>query len=207
MNEIINQSIIHLCIVLSSVMIAMIIAIPVAIIVVKTNFHRQKIVSIISLLQAVPTLAVFALLVPFIGIGLKLAITTFVIYAILPIFLGTIDGFNQINPKYYEIAIALNLSEKQLLKDIEIPNAMASIINGVRITTLYTISLASMATLVGAGGLGDNIYLGMQQLSLKLTLSGVIPLLIMTLVFNYLFNRLEQLFMTADKKNFKDKND
>lgn len=206
MSEIINQSIIHLCIVLSSVAIAMLIAIPLAIIVVKTNFHQQKIVSIISLMQAVPTLAVFALLVPFIGIGLKLAITTFIIYAILPIFLGTIDGFNQINPMYYEIATALNLTNKQLLKDIEIPNAMSSIINGIRITTLYTISLASMATLVGAGGLGDNIYLGMQQLSLKLTLSGVIPLLMMTLIFNYLFNRLEHVFMSADKKYFKENN-
>lgn len=203
MNQIISLSIEHLYIVFSSVLIAIIIALPSAIIIYKKNFFIEVILSVVSLLQSLPTLAVFAILVPYVGIGSKLAIVTLVLYAILPIFINTIQGFKAINPENYELIRTLNIDKKTAFFKIELPLAMSMIISGIRLTTVYTISIATMATLVGAGGLGDLIYLGLQQLDIAITIQGLIPLLIMTIIANVVFSKLEEKVMTADQKNLK----
>lgn len=203
MNQIISLSIEHLYIVFSSVLIAIIIALPSAIIIYKKNFFIEVILSFVSLLQSLPTLAVFAILVPYVGIGSKLAIVTLVLYAILPIFINTIQGFKAINPENYELIRTLNIDKKTAFFKIELPLAMSMIISGIRLTTVYTISIATMATLVGAGGLGDLIYLGLQQLDIAITIQGLIPLLIMTIIANVAFSKLEEKVMTADQKNLK----
>ncbi len=198
MSELITLTIEHITIVLSTILLASTIAIPLAIIVYKNDFYVSTSIQIVSLLQAFPTLAVFALLVPFFGIGMYVAILTLTLYAIMPIYLNTINGFKSISSEYYEISRSLKLSPKTVLYKIELPYVMMYIISGIRQATIYTISLATIATLIGAGGLGDLIYLGMQQLNLKLTLEGLIPLIIMAILANALFNKLEYIMTPKD---------
>ncbi len=200
MNEIINLCIEHLFIVLSSVLIAIAIALPSAIIIYKKDFYIETILSVVSLLQSLPTLAVFAILVPYIGIGTPLAIITLVIYAVLPIFINTIQGFKSIAPRNYELIKTLNINKREAFLKIELPIALPMIISGIRLTTIYTISIATMATLVGAGGLGDLIYLGLQQLNILITIQGLIPLLLMTVIANIIFSKIEHRVMPADQK-------
>ncbi len=200
MNQIITLTIEHLTIVISTIVISTIIAVPLAIVVFKNGKYVNGLIQIVSLLQAFPTLAVFAILVPFLGIGKNVAILTLTLYAIMPIFLNTINGFKTINPEYYVISRSLNLDKMTILKDIEMPYVIIHIINGVRQATIYTISLATIATLIGAGGLGDLIYLGMQQLDLKMTFEGLIPIIIMAIVANILFNKLERKMLPMDIK-------
>lgn len=204
--ELLNLIIEHLTIVLTTVTFASLIAVPSAIFVYKRNIFVNSSIQLVSLLQAFPTLAIFALLVPIFGIGKNVAILTLTLYAIMPIYLNTINGFKNINSDYYKIASSLGLSDKTILYKIEMPYVIGHIISGIRQATIYTISLATIATLIGAGGLGDLIYLGMQQLSLKLTLEGLIPLVIMALIANTLFNKLESAMLPSDIREVKCKN-
>ncbi len=198
MQEIIRLSIEHLTMVVTTILFASLIAVPTAIVVYKKNWFVNTSIQVVSLLQAFPTLAIFALLVPFLGIGRNVAIVTLVLYAIMPIYLNTINGFKTINSDYYTIADSLNLSERTILFKVEMPYVIVHIISGIRQATIYTISLATIATLIGAGGLGDLIYLGMQQLNLTLTLEGLIPLIIMAIAANLLFNKLEYKLLPRD---------
>ncbi len=198
MQEIFQLIVEHLTMVFTTIFLASLIAIPAAIVIYKKKLFINGSIQIVSLLQAFPTLAIFALLVPFLGIGRNVAILTLVLYAIMPIYLNTINGFKNINSDYYQIAESLNLSERTILFKIEMPYVIVHVISGIRQATIYTISLATIATLIGAGGLGDLIYLGMQQLNLQLTLEGLIPLIIMALIANVLFNKLELKLLPRD---------
>lgn len=200
MPELLSLIIEHLTIVITTIVIASLIAIPCAIFVYKRNIFVNGSIQVVSLLQAFPTLAIFALLVPFFGIGRNVAIITLTLYAIMPIYLNTINGFKNINSDYYIIAESLNLPPNTILFKIEMPYVIVHIISGLRQATIYTISLGTIATLIGAGGLGDLIYLGMQQLNLKLTLEGLIPLIIMAIVANVLFNKLEYKMLPRDMR-------
>ncbi len=186
--------------VMLSVFIATIIGIPIAIFIYKKDFFVNPIISFVSLLQSIPSLAIFAILVPVIGIGIKLALIALVIYAILPIFINTIQGFKSINPEYYEIIDVLKISKKKAFFKVELPLALPIIISGIRLTTIYSISIATIATLVGAGGLGDLIYLGLQQQNIMITIKGVIPLILMTVVVNFIFHKIELKVLPADQK-------
>lgn len=198
MQELLTLTVEHLTMVITTIFFATLIAVPSAIFIYKKNLFVNSSIQAVSLLQAFPTLAIFALLVPFLGIGRNVAILTLVLYAIMPIYLNTINGFKNINSDYYLIAESLNLPERTMLFKIEMPYVIVHIISGIRQATIYTISLATIATLIGAGGLGDLIYLGMQQLNLKLTIEGLIPLIIMAVAANLLFNRLEYKLLPRD---------
>lgn len=198
MQHVIVLSIEHLTMVITTILISTVIAVPLAIVVYKKNVFINGSIQLVSLLQAFPTLAMFAILVPFLGIGRNVAILTLVLYAIMPIYLNTINGFKNINSDYYIIADSLNLSDRTILFKVEMPYVIVHVISGIRQATIYTISLATIATLIGAGGLGDLIYLGMQQLNMKLTMEGIIPIIIMALISNVLFNKLEYYMLPRD---------
>lgn len=196
----------HIFMVTISVFFATITAVPLAIFVYKKNFAVKTIMNLVSLLQSFPALGFFALLVPIIGIGMKTVIFVLYLYAIMPIFISTIQGFKSINPDYYIITKSLNLTKKDILFKIEIPNALPQIISGIRLTVIYSIAFATIGTLVGAGGLGDLIYLGLQQISISITLTGLIPLFILTIIVNNLLNILERKTLPADIR-FKEQNE
>ncbi len=201
MNNLLILTLQHIYMVILSVVIASIIAIPLAIYVYKKNCYTTYLLNTIALMQSIPSLAIYAILVPFIGIGIKLAVVTLVIYSILPLFLNTILGLSSLTNQEKELMDTLNLDKKTRFYKIELPLAFPSIINGLRLTTIYAISLTTIATLVGAGGLGDLIYLGLQTLEMKTTLLGVIPLLIMTIITNLGFNKLEYRLTPMHKRS------
>ncbi len=201
MNDLIQLVLEHILMVNIAVILAIITAVPLAIVIYKKDFHVNFFINVVSLFQAFPALGLFAILVPFVGIGLKLAIIALYLYAIMPIFINTIHALKSISPKYREIINVLDLSKKDEFLKVELPLILPTIISGIRLTTIYAISMATVATLIGAGGLGDLIYLGLQQLNIKITLLGIIPLLILTVITNYCFNIIELKLLPADQKN------
>lgn len=200
MNSIIGLTIEHLYMVSLSIICATIIATPLAIVVYKKNLGVNKLLYIVSLLQSFPALGMFALLVPLMGIGMKTVIFSLILYALLPIFQGTVLALKGINPEYYEIIEALNIKGKETFWKIEFPLILPNIISGIKLATIYTISFATIGTLVGAGGLGDLIYLGLQSMNIQTTLTGIIPLLLLTIITNFIFDQLEKLYYPADYK-------
>lgn len=200
MMNIINLILQHMYMVIVSVTIASLIAIPIAIILYKKKRGMNTILYFISLMQSFPALGMFALLVPLIGIGMEPVIIALTLYALLPIFQSTIIALKAINPEYYDIIESLNISKKKVFWKIEYPLILPNVISGIKLATIYSISFATIGTLVGAGGLGDLIYLGLQTMNIKTTLSGIIPLLILTIVTSYAFNKIEKHFYTEDYK-------
>lgn len=196
--EIINLTLQHIFITLTSVMIATIIAIPLAILIYKKSFYVNSVLSVISLLQSFPSLALFAILVPLLGIGINVAIFALFLYALMPLFINTILGFKSINPEYYKKIKTLNITNKDIFFKIEMPLVLPYIVSGIKLTMIYTLSYATMVTLIGAGGLGNLIYLGLQELNIWITLQGVIPLMILTVLTNVIFNKIEKMILPED---------
>jgi len=175
----------HIQLSLLSLLIALIIAIPLAI--WATSHHRfaNFLLQLTGIFQTIPSLALLGLLIPFVGIGNAPAIIALVIYALLPIFQNTYVGLNEIDPSYEEAANAFGMSRMQKLLRVELPIAMPVIISGVRSAMVLIIGTATLAALIGAGGLGTLILLGIDRNDPALTLLGAIAAALLAMLFSW----------------------
>lgn len=183
----------HIQISLLSLVIAMLIAIPLAIAV--TNHHKlaEFFLQITGVLQTIPSLALLGLLIPIVGIGNVPATIALVIYAILPIFQNTYLGISNIDPSLKEAAEAFGMSRWQKLFRVELPLAMPEIIAGVRNALVLIIGTATLAALIGAGGLGTFILLGINRNNTALTLIGAVSAALLAIVFSWLIGVLQRV--------------
>lgn len=183
----------HIQISLLALVIAMFIAIPLAIAV--TNHHKlaEFFLQIAGVLQTIPSLALLGLLIPIVGIGNVPATIALVIYAILPIFQNTYLGITNIDPSLKEAAEAFGMSRWQKLFRIELPLAMPEIIAGVRNALVLIIGTATLAALIGAGGLGTFILLGINRNNSALTLIGAVAAALLAITFSWLIGILQRV--------------
>ena len=136
-------------------------------------------------MQTIPSLALFGLLLPLPlvgGIGPKLAVIALFAYALLPILRNTVAGLASVPEPVKEAAVAMGLTPRQVLREVELPLAAPSIVAGLRIATVTTIGTATIAAAVGAGGLGTFLYRGLATLEPNLLLAGAIPAALMAIV-------------------------
>jgi len=175
----------HIQLSLLALFIALLIAIPLAI--WATSHHRfaNFLLQLTGVFQTIPSLAILGLLIPFVGIGSAPAIIALVIYALLPIFQNTYVGLDEIDPSYEEAADAFGMSRMQKLLRVELPIAMPVIISGIRTATVLIIGTATLAALIGAGGLGTFILLGIDRNDASLTLLGALGSAILALAFSW----------------------
>ncbi|RMC51576.1 ABC transporter permease/substrate-binding protein [Lactobacillus sp. ESL0228] len=164
----------HLQISMISLLIAMIIAMPLAFWAVKHCQAAECLLQLTSILQTIPSLALLGLLIPFVGIGTVPAVIALVIYALLPIFQNTYVGLTSINQEYEEAANAFGMSPLQKLVKVELPLAMPTIISGIRTAMVLIVGTATMAALIGAGGLGSFILLGIDRNNTSLIIIGAV---------------------------------
>ena len=153
----------HLAISLIALLIAAVIGIPLAIILTEHKRLAELMLQVTSVLQTIPSLALLGLLIPLVGIGTVPAVITLVLYALMPIFQNTYAGLTGIDPALKEAEIAFGLPRRKRLLRIEIPLAMPLIISGLRIALVMIIGTATLAALIGAGGLGTYILVGIQS--------------------------------------------
>ena len=152
----------------------MLIAIPLAIYAIRHRKMANVLLQIAGILQTIPSLALLGLLIPVVGIGNVPAIIALVVYALLPIFQNTYVGLNGIDPSLEEAADAFGMSRWQKLVRVELPIAMPVIISGIRTATVLIIGTATLAALIGAGGLGTYILLGINRNEPMLTFIGAL---------------------------------
>lgn len=164
----------HLSISVIALLTALLIAIPLAIFLSDKPKWAEIILQITSVFQTIPSLAILGLLIPFVGIGTTPAIIALVIYAMLPIFQNTYIGISEIDPSIQEAAEAFGMSRWKKLTKVEIPMAMPFIISGIRTALVLIIGTATLAALIGGGGLGTIILLGIDRNQPMLTLIGAI---------------------------------
>lgn len=164
----------HLQISLLSLLLAMIIAMPLAFWATKHKKAAEFLLQVTSILQTIPSLALLGLLIPLVGIGTVPAVIALVVYALLPIFQNTYIGLTTIDPALEEAADAFGMSRLQKLCKVELPLAMPTIISGIRTALVLIIGTATMAALIGAGGLGSFILLGIDRNNTALIVIGAV---------------------------------
>ena len=183
----------HIQISFIALIIALIIAIPLGI---YLSYHKKLaniVIAINGVIQTIPSLAILALLIPIVGIGRKPAIIALILYALLPILHNTYTGITGVDPMYMVTSRALGMNKFQQLSKVQLPLAMPVIMTGVRTAAVLIIGTATLASLVGAGGLGKLILLGLDRNNNYLILLGAIPAALLAILFNFIFKQLEKL--------------
>ena len=136
------------------------------------------------MLQTIPSLALLGLLIPLFGIGKVPAIIALVVYALLPILRNTYTGINEVDPSLKEAALAMGMNRSKRLVKVELPLAMPVMMAGIRTAMVLIVGTATLAALIGAGGLGDIILLGIDRNNTALILIGAIPAAMLALIFD-----------------------
>lgn len=172
---------------------AILIGVPLGILIVRTQRLRAVVLSFAGILQTIPSLALLAFLLPFFGIGAKPAIIALVLYALLPVIRNTVTGLENVPAESIEAARGLGFTKLQRLWIVELPLAMPMIIAGIRIATVISVGVATLAAFIGAGGLGDFINRGLALNNTQLLLIGAIPAALMALILDFVIGQIEIL--------------
>ncbi|MDR3241966.1 MAG: ABC transporter permease [Lactobacillaceae bacterium] len=173
---------------LTAIFFGVLIAVPVGLYLSRHSKIAKIVMPVVIMLQTIPSLAFLALLVPFMGIGAKTAIFALAIYALLPILQNTVVGIQQVPDALSDVARALGMTQVQRMAQVELPIAMPLIMRGIRMSAVYVISWSTLAAYIGAGGLGDYIFAGLNLYDPKLILLGTIPLMILAILVDTLLN-------------------
>jgi osmoprotectant transport system permease protein len=182
--DILDLTLAHLFLVSFSMGIAAALAIPAGILLTRRTSLQRWVLGFANIMQTVPSLALFGFLIPipFLGgIGKHTAIVALVLYALLPILRNTLTGILNVDPTVRESAIAMGMTGRQLLWEIELPLATRTILAGLRIATVTTIGTATIAAAIGGGGLGVFIFRGLASVDTTLLLAGAVPAALMAL--------------------------
>ena len=193
--EIIFHSGEHLILVIISLAIAISIGLPVGIFITRQPKLASPILGLANAIQTIPSLAIFGFLisVPFLGgIGKIPAIVALTLYALLPIICNTYIGINSINPAIKEAGIGMGMTDQQLLLQVEIPLALPVILAGVRVATVISVGIATIAAAVGGGGLGVFIFRGISTVNNELILAGAVPAAVIALSADFGLGLLEK---------------
>lgn len=185
----------HLVLVAVSVAIAALVAIPLGIACSRRGRFAKPVLRIVDAVQTIPSLALFGFLIPipFVGgIGAKTAIVALVLYSLLPILRTTVTGIRGVDPVVREVGVAMGMTPRQLLTEVELPLAAPSILAGLRIAIVTGIGLATIAALIGGGGLGTLIFRGVAMVDAGLLLAGSLPAALLALAADLVISRLER---------------
>ena len=185
----------HLIMSVLSLVIGILITIPLAILLtrLKSNFLKNIVFNIANVFQTVPTIAMLALMIPILGIGMKPAVTAMFLYSLLPLLRNTYTGIQSIDPGIVDSAKGMGYGPIQRLIKIELPLALPYIMSGIRVTSVYIISWVTMAAVIGAGGLGGLIISGIGFNDKNLIFTGTILAIVMAVGTDLLFGRIDKL--------------
>jgi len=187
MNDIIDLTSQHLVLVFSAMAIAIAIGVPVGILLTRRVGWRRPVLGVANILQTIPSLALFGFLIPLPllgGIGPRTAVVALVVYALLPILRNTLAGILGVDAAVRESAVAMGMTDTQVLREVELPLAARTILAGIRVATVTTIGTATIAAAIGGGGLGVFIFRGVASVDTVQILAGAVPAALMALFFD-----------------------
>jgi osmoprotectant transport system permease protein len=181
----------HLWLVAVSLLAALVVALPLGIVAARNARLGALVVSATGVLQTIPSLALFVMLIPLLGIGAAPTIAALFLYSLLPIVRNTHAGLTGISPALLDSADALGLSRFARLRRIELPLALPTIMAGIRTAAVVAVGLATLGAIIGAGGYGQPILTGIRLNDTALILEGAIPAAVLALAIEALFHMLQ----------------
>ncbi|MDU3083322.1 MAG: ABC transporter permease, partial [Staphylococcus epidermidis] len=165
---------------------------PLGILLSKTQRTANVVLTVAGVLQTIPTLAVLAIMIPIFGVGKTPAIVALFIYVLLPILNNTVLGVKNIDKNVIQAGQSMGMTKFQLMKDVEMPLALPLIISGIRLSSVYVISWATLASYVGAGGLGDLVFNGLNLYQPPMIISAAIVVTLLALVIDFILSLVEK---------------
>ena len=199
-DDILNLTAEHFVLVLVSMALALAIGIPLGVLLTRRVALRRWVLGFANVMQTVPSLALFGFLIPIPligGIGKRTAIVALVLYALLPILRNTLAGILGVDAAVRESAIAMGMTGRQLLWQVELPLAAPIILAGVRVATVTTIGTATIAAAIGGGGLGVFIFRGIASVDSTEILAGAVPAALLALLSDGGLSWIEKRFSPA----------
>ncbi len=194
----------HIFLVFVSTVFAVLIGVPLGILLTRVKSLQTPILGFANIMQTVPSLALFGLMIPipFIGgIGAKTAIIALALYALLPIIRNTVTGILGIDERIKEAATAMGMTDWQILRSVELPLAMPVILTGIRVAVVISVGVATIAAAVGAGGLGTYIFRGLRQNDNNLLLAGGIFSALLALFADFGLGQIARLYRPKSSEN------
>jgi osmoprotectant transport system permease protein len=185
----------HVLIVLAAVAAAVLAGVPLGIYCRENRGLGRILLRGVDVLQTIPSLALFGLLIPIPligGIGARTAVIALTLYSLLPIVRNTVVGLSGVDPVVREAGIAMGMTPRQLLREVELPLAVPTIVGGVRIATVLAIGVATIAAAIGGGGLGTLIFRGVAMVDTRLMLAGALPAAVLAIVADIGMSALER---------------
>ncbi|MFZ0803382.1 MAG: ABC transporter permease [Terriglobales bacterium] len=182
--EVVELTLEHLWLVALSTGLAVLVGIPLGILITRRPWLNKPVLVSANIIQTIPSLALFGFLLPAPWIGARadrLAILALMLYALLPLIRNTYAGIKGVDPAVVEAGRGMGLTDRQLLFQVELPLALGVIIAGVRVATVISVGLATIAAAIGAGGLGEYIFRGLAMVNNTVILAGAIPAALMAL--------------------------
>ena len=194
----------HVQLVAIAIVVAVAIGVPTGILLTRHRAWRGPVLGVANVMQTIPSLALFGFLIPlpFIGgIGARTALVALVLYSLLPIIRNTITGIMGVEPSVREAAVAMGMTDGQILRQVELPLAMGVIVTGIRVATVIAVGVTTIAAAVGAGGLGVFIFRGLRQYDNNLLLAGALSAALLALAADFALGLVErQLSVSAKPK-------
>jgi osmoprotectant transport system permease protein len=183
--EVLELTLEHLWMVGWAIFFAVLIGIPLGILITRWPVLNKPVLGSANIIQTIPSLALFGFLLPAPWIGARadrLAILALTLYALLPLIRNTYVGIKGVDRSVVEAGRGMGMTDSQLLWQVELPLALGVIIAGVRVATVISVGLATIAAAIGAGGLGEYIFRGLAMVNNQVILAGAIPAAIMALL-------------------------
>lgn len=181
----------HVFLVVIAMLLATIISVPLGILLTNFRKYAETVIGVTAVAQTIPSLALLGFMLPLVGIGKLNAIIALTAYALLPILRNTYTGILEVDPATIEAAKGMGMTKLQILTMVQLPLALPMIMAGLRTATVITIGVATLATFVGAGGLGDLIYRGITMQNNPLILVGAIPAAAFAILTDFILKRIE----------------
>jgi len=188
-----TQTLEHIGLTFVSLFLAVLVGLPLGILIARKRKLSGTVLGVAGVLQTIPSIALLGFMIPLLGIGPKPAIVALLLYALLPIIRNTYTGITGVDASVKEAATAMGMNQWQVLFKVELPLAMPVILAGIRTATVITVGVATLASYIAAGGLGEFIFGGISLNNTNMILAGAIPAALLAILFDFLLSRLQSL--------------
>jgi osmoprotectant transport system permease protein len=182
----------HIQLVLISMLIAILIGVPLGILITRVKLLEGPVLGAAGIMQTIPSLALLGFMIPLFGIGIKTAVAALFLYSLLPIIRNTFTGIKDVDKSTVEAAKGMGMTDFQILFKVQLPLALSVMMAGIRTATVINVGTATLAAFIGAGGLGDFIFIGISRNIDALVLIGAFPAALLALLFDWLLGLLEK---------------
>jgi len=199
-SEILQATLEHVWLVVATMLLSIVIGVPLGILVARRPWLSKPILGSANVAETIPSLALlgFFLTVPWLGERAdRLTIAALTLYALLPIIRNTATGIAGVDPAVREAARGMGMTDRQILFHVELPLSISTMLAGIRVATVLTIGVATIAAAVGAGGLGEFILRGLAMVNNQLILAGAVPAALLALLADFLLSLLEHRLRPA----------